>query len=70
MEVIVKINAKTRQARHYVKLLRMSPEFAQVITPASEGLNKDTAEALREIKAKKGKRYTSVEKLVTDLKKS
>jgi hypothetical protein len=69
MEVLVKINTKSLMARRYVKLLKMSPEFTEFVTPASKGLNPETAEALKEIAQKKGKRYTSVNKLMSDLKK-
>jgi len=68
MEVLVKINTSTAQGKRYLKILKMSPDFAQIVTPKSENINPLTAEALNEIKQKKGKRYTSVKALMKDLK--
>ncbi|MCX6250737.1 MAG: hypothetical protein NTX61_08295 [Bacteroidetes bacterium] len=69
MEVLVRINTQKAQGRQYLKILKESPDFAQIVTSSNGKINPQTAEALNEIRQKKGKRYTSVKTLMEDLKK-
>lgn len=68
MATLVEINEKTAMGRHYVKLLKMSPDFARIVKPRAEGLNPETAQAIEQAKQGKGTRYKSVKTLIQDLK--
>ena len=68
MGTLVEIDEKTPQGRQYLKIFRISPDFARIIKK-SEGVNPRTIEAIKEASEGKGKRYSSVKSLIKDLKK-
>ena len=68
MTTLVEINEKTAKGRLYVKLLKMSPDFARIVKPHAEGLNPKTAQAIQQTKKGKGTRYNNVKALIQDLK--
>ncbi|MCX6252271.1 MAG: hypothetical protein NTX61_16170 [Bacteroidetes bacterium] len=66
MTVLVEINEKSKAGRNWLRIAKISPDFARILDK-SEKNKKETLKAIAEAKQGKGKSFKSVKDLMNDL---
>ncbi len=66
MAVLVKINEKKQLGRQYLKLLKMSPDIAEIIGKVNPE-NKTTIKAIQDAKKDRGQTFKSTKALLAEL---